>query len=65
MQRKSILQYTIKGAFAMLRLSAFNNLTRDLKERAQLMPVLFIDHGSPINGIENNAYFSNCGTKAY
>lgn len=42
----------------MTGLSAFNQFTGDLKEQAHLMPVLFIGHGSPMNGIEDNE-FSN------
>lgn len=40
----------------MNSLSAFNQFTRDLKEQDQLMPVLFIGHGSPMNGIEDNLF---------
>ena len=42
----------------MTTLSAFKSFTNDLKEQEQLMPVLFIGHGSPMNGIEDNE-FSN------
>ena len=37
-------------------LSAFNQFTSGLKEQDVTMPVLFIGHGSPMNGIENNAF---------
>jgi 4,5-DOPA dioxygenase extradiol len=47
-----------KGAGIMNSISAFNRFTNDLKEREHLMPVLFIGHGSPMNGIEDNE-FSN------
>ncbi|HEX6849185.1 MAG TPA: 4,5-DOPA dioxygenase extradiol [Chitinophagaceae bacterium] len=40
----------------MTNLSAFNRFTSDLKEQEQLMPVLFIGHGSPMNGIEDNGF---------
>ena len=40
----------------MTGLSAFNTFTGDLKEQDQLMPVLFIGHGSPMNGIEDNGF---------
>ena len=40
----------------MTSLSAFNRFTTDLKEQEQLMPVLFIGHGSPMNGIEDNEF---------
>jgi 4,5-DOPA dioxygenase extradiol len=35
----------------MSTLSAFNEFTRSLPEQEQLMPVLFVGHGSPMNGI--------------
>ena len=40
----------------MTTLSAFNRFTSDLKEQEQLMPVLFVGHGSPMNGIEDNDF---------
>ncbi|MEO9021597.1 MAG: 4,5-DOPA dioxygenase extradiol [Ginsengibacter sp.] len=40
----------------MTTLSAFNKFTDGLKEREHLMPVLFIGHGSPMNGIEDNEF---------
>lgn len=40
----------------MTSLSAFNKFTNDLKEQEHLMPVLFIGHGSPMNGIEDNEF---------
>ena len=40
----------------MTTLSAFKNFTSGLKEQEQLMPVLFIGHGSPMNGIEDNEF---------
>lgn len=40
----------------MTSLSAFNKFTDDLKEQEQRMPVLFIGHGSPMNGIEDNEF---------
>jgi len=40
----------------MTSLSAFNKFTGDLKEQEHLMPVLFIGHGSPMNGIEDNEF---------
>lgn len=42
----------------MKTLSEFKKFTNDLKQDENLMPVLFIGHGSPMNGIENNI-FSN------
>lgn len=40
----------------MNNLASFNRFTSELPEQDQLMPVLFIGHGSPMNGIENNAF---------
>ena len=40
----------------MSTLSSFNKFTSDLKEQESLMPVLFIGHGSPMNGIEDNEF---------
>lgn len=40
----------------MTTLSAFNQFTSGLKEQENLMPVLFIGHGSPMNGIEDNEF---------
>ncbi len=39
-------------------LGAFKNFTETLQDQNYLMPVLFIGHGSPMNGIEDNE-FSN------
>jgi 4,5-DOPA dioxygenase extradiol len=40
----------------MTSLSAFNKFTSELNEQEQLMPVLFVGHGSPMNGIEDNEF---------
>lgn len=40
----------------MTTLSAFNQFTRDLPEQDPLMPVLFIGHGSPMNGIQDTEF---------
>lgn len=40
----------------MSTLSAFNQFTSTLKENGHLMPVLFMGHGSPMNGIEDNEF---------
>lgn len=39
-------------------LTAFNKFTHQLPETGALMPVLFIGHGSPMNGIEVNEFSS-------
>lgn len=56
MQRKQFITTFITGAAGMTGLAAFNRFTDDLKEQDQLMPVLFIGHGSPMNGIEDNEF---------
>lgn len=43
----------------MSNLSQFNNFTDRLPLQDTLMPVLFIGHGSPMNGIEDNEFSSN------
>ena len=40
----------------MNNLATFNKFTGSLKEQDFLMPVLFIGHGSPMNGIEDNEF---------
>lgn len=42
----------------MSPLSAFNNFTANLPLQEKMMPVLFIGHGSPMNGIEDNEFSS-------
>ncbi len=56
MQRKQFITTLLTGAAGMTGLAAFNRFTDDLKEQDQLMPVLFIGHGSPMNGIEDNEF---------
>ena len=40
----------------MKDLSSFRTFTQNLKDQESLMPVLFIGHGSPMNGIEDNQF---------
>lgn len=40
----------------MAKLSEIKNLTANLPLQEELMPVLFIGHGSPMNGIEDNEF---------
>jgi 4,5-DOPA dioxygenase extradiol len=56
MERKKFIKTIVTGATIMTTLSAFNKFTSDLKEQEQLMPVLFVGHGSPMNGIEDNEF---------
>lgn len=56
MKRKQFLKLATTGVIGMSTLSAFKNFTDSLGEQEQLMPVLFIGHGSPMNGIEDNEF---------
>lgn len=56
MERKHFIKSIIAGGLGMTGLSAFNSFTNTLPEDGQLMPVLFIGHGSPMNGIEDNQF---------
>src|SRR4051812_46543935 len=56
MLRKQFLTTIITGAASMTTLSAFKTFASDLKEQEQAMPVLFIGHGSPMNGIEDTEF---------
>ncbi|WP_082213913.1 4,5-DOPA-extradiol-dioxygenase [Dyadobacter psychrophilus] len=40
----------------MTTLTAFKHFTNELPDQQRLMPVLFIGHGSPMNGIEDTAF---------
>ena len=40
----------------MTTVSAFNSFTSGLNEQDHIMPVLFIGHGSPMNGIEDTEF---------
>ena len=40
----------------MMSLGGFKNLSADFKGQDQRMPTLFIGHGSPMNGIEDNRF---------
>lgn len=51
MERKHFIKTIVKGAIGMTTLSAFKSFTNGLNEQEQVMPALFIGHGSPMNGI--------------
>lgn len=46
----------ITGAAGLTTLAAFRHFTSGLSEQEQLMPVLFVGHGSPMNGIEDTEF---------
>lgn len=55
LQRKDFIK-TITGGIAMASLQPFYNWTKELTEEDVKLPVLFIGHGSPMNGIEDNEF---------
>ena len=55
MERKDFIK-TIIGGFTMASLQPFYNWTESLNEKDAKHPVLFIGHGSPMNGIEDNEF---------
>lgn len=55
MKRKTFIK-TIIGGAAMASLQPLYSWTKDLKEDDIKLPVLFIGHGSPMNGIEDNEF---------
>jgi len=56
MERKHFLKSILIGGLTMNTLSAFRKFTEGLGEEDVMMPVVFIGHGSPMNGIETNAF---------
>jgi 4,5-DOPA dioxygenase extradiol len=56
MERKHFIKTVVTGTIGMTTLSAFRNFTSGLAEQEQLMPVLFVGHGSPMNGIEDTEF---------
>lgn len=56
MKRRNFL-YTVTGELiSMSALTGLKRFTDGLAQEESLMPVLFIGHGSPMNGIENNPF---------
>lgn len=55
MRRRPFLVSMAQSLAAMTTLSAFKTFTDSLEPQETLMPVLFVGHGSPMNGIEDNA----------
>lgn len=56
MQRKDFIRYLLMGAASITTLSGLRRFSDDLPEDGNRMPVLFIGHGSPMNGIEDNEF---------
>jgi len=56
MERNQFIKTIATGVFGMTTISAFRSFTSGLDEQEQLMPVLFVGHGSPMNGIEDTEF---------
>jgi 4,5-DOPA dioxygenase extradiol len=56
MERKHFLHTITGGLLTMGSIKVLSRLNSHLKEHDEMMPVLFIGHGSPMNGIENNDF---------
>lgn len=56
MKRKNFIYTIAGGLLTMGSLTGFKRFTDGLGEQEEKMPVLFIGHGSPMNGIENNEF---------
>lgn len=56
MKRKQFIHSITGGLLTMGSLAVINKLNSHLEEQEDVMPVLFVGHGSPMNGIENNAF---------
>lgn len=56
MKRKDFLYTVTGGLITMTALSGLKQFTDGLPSDDSLMPILFIGHGSPMNGIENNDF---------
>jgi 4,5-DOPA dioxygenase extradiol len=54
--RKQFIKTILTGAAGMTTLPAFRKFTEGLKDQEKPMPVLFVGHGSPMNGIEDNEF---------
>jgi 4,5-DOPA dioxygenase extradiol len=55
MNRSKFIKLALGGT-TMMTLNPLYNWSKDLKETAVKLPVLFIGHGSPMNGIEDNEF---------
>ncbi|MGK4568675.1 4,5-DOPA dioxygenase extradiol [Flavobacterium sp. 3HN19-14] len=55
MKRQDFIK-TIAGGITMASVQPFYNWTKSLLEEDEKHPVLFIGHGSPMNGIEDNEF---------
>ncbi|MGC4038039.1 MAG: 4,5-DOPA dioxygenase extradiol [Chitinophagaceae bacterium] len=56
MHRKTFLKGVVIMTTGINSLTEFKKFSDELKNEDQLMPVLFVGHGSPMNGIEDNEF---------
>jgi 4,5-DOPA dioxygenase extradiol len=56
MKRNHFVKTILTGVLSMNSLPEFKTFTAGLEEQGPLMPVLFVGHGSPMNGIEDNEF---------
>lgn len=64
MRRRKFIQTLTGGIVTMGTLAGFKKFTDGLKEQEKPMPVLFIGHGSPMNGIEHNTFSQEWARRA-
>lgn len=55
MERKHFIKI-LAGTTGMITLGSFNKITDLLDEQDEKLPVIFMGHGSPMNGIEDNNF---------
>jgi 4,5-DOPA dioxygenase extradiol len=55
-KRRTFLQSSLFGFFAMNNLQDLKTFTNKLISTTEKMPLLFVGHGNPMNAIENNEY---------
>ncbi len=56
MNREEFIRNTLTGLFAMNSLKDLRSFGDTLKEQEKKSPLLFVGHGSPMNGIEDNEF---------
>ncbi len=56
MKRRELIKNSIGGFLAMSSLKDLKKISDNLAEQNESMPLLFIGHGSPMNGIEDNEF---------
>ncbi|MRS64655.1 4,5-DOPA dioxygenase extradiol [Larkinella terrae] len=64
MKRNQFVKTILTGILSMNSLPEFRKFTDGLEEQGTLMPVLFVGHGSPMNGIQDNEFSRRWKTMA-